>query len=147
MNEFVVVVEGWLLGTAVISPEQVEATGSIPLPVGKERQIPISPVLTSGEIEGNRHPLRLEITKICFPLSNAGKNITDMAAVSSVSRQILESSEVDDPVGSSHLQSENNCTAPCEVTDLKNRVITVAQIEGRKKSLYGPKIGHEISGK
>lgn len=127
----VVLIGGALLETLLVTrPTQMTAADPIPLPVGKKRQTPTDSVLTSGEIEGVPHSLRSEIIRFGFPSSHVGREIADIAAVPFVSRQLLESNEVDGPVGFVQPLSENNCTAPWAVTDLTDRIRAPTKMTG-----------------
>lgn len=104
---------GYEFSELVVTPStHLKPAEPMPLPVGKERQAPTAPLLTSGEIEGCWHPSRSDISRTGLPLSHVGRDAADIAVVSFVSRHLFASSGTDEPVGFWQLLSENSCTEP-----------------------------------
>jgi hypothetical protein len=102
--------------TVSASPTHSNAVDPIVLPDEKNRQAPISPLLTAGDMDGRRHSLRSEMTRTASPLPQEGSDKMATAAAWYVSRQDSAANEIDDPSGELQPLSENNCTEPCVST-------------------------------
>ena len=63
-----------------VSSTHSKAVDPIAFPDGKNKHVPVPPLLTGGDIDGHLHSFKSEMTRTALPLSHEGNDSKPIAA-------------------------------------------------------------------